>query len=199
MESGIGFSLWLALNQAQRTTAGPFRVLIQINCFWRARETNGPLFDYLVGAILHRLRYGDAKRLRGLEVDHKLDFHRLLHRQIGGLLPLENPAGIDADLTDRLRKASAVAHEATGRGELTKLGDRRHAMARRQCPEYVSATDKGCVGSDHERANAKPCEVCKNRIEVIFGAGLHDVQVETQCASCRLQISRHRLRNFGTG
>ena len=47
-------------------------------------------------------RDGEAERLGGLEVDDQLDFRGLLDRQVGGLLALENPAGVDAGLTVRI-------------------------------------------------------------------------------------------------
>ena len=48
------------------------------------------------------MRHGEAERLGGLEVDDQLDFRGLLDRQIGWLLALENPAGVDADQTGLL-------------------------------------------------------------------------------------------------
>jgi hypothetical protein len=53
-----------------------------------------PSFDHLVSAILHRLRHGNAERLRGLEVEEQLDSACLLHRQVGGFLALENTADV---------------------------------------------------------------------------------------------------------
>ena len=47
--------------------------------------TSGSL-DHLVGGHLHDQRHGEAERLGGLEVDHKLVFGRRLHRQVGRLL-----------------------------------------------------------------------------------------------------------------
>ena len=41
-----------------------------------------------------------AERLGGLEVDDQLELGRLHHRQVGRLVALEDPAGIDADLRD---------------------------------------------------------------------------------------------------
>ena len=42
------------------------------------------LLDDFVGARKYRERYGEVERLRGLEVDHELEFRRLLHGQITG-------------------------------------------------------------------------------------------------------------------
>ena len=82
-------------------------------------------FDHLVGAADKRVGDVEAERLGGLEVDDQLDLRGLLDRQIGRLLALEYPAGVDADLTGRFRKAASVAHQAAGRGELAKLGRSR--------------------------------------------------------------------------
>src|SRR5262245_48765270 len=60
------------------------------------KRTSRSLFDHLVGAILHRLRDGNAERLRGLEVEEQLDFACLLHRQVGGFLALENTTNVPA-------------------------------------------------------------------------------------------------------
>jgi len=46
-----------------------------------------PLFDHLVGKQLHRRRYVETQCLSGLHIDDKLEFGRLLNRQIGGLRP----------------------------------------------------------------------------------------------------------------
>ena len=68
----------------------------------------------------------------GLQVNNQLDFCLLLHRQVGGLLTLENTASVDADLTGRIGAAASVARQAAGRGELAILEDRGHRIARRQ-------------------------------------------------------------------
>jgi hypothetical protein len=42
-----------------------------------------------------------------------------VHRQLGRLLALENPAAIDADLTERIGNIGSVADQAPGRDELS--------------------------------------------------------------------------------
>src|SRR5437763_16636893 len=41
------------------------------------------LFDHLVGAGEQRRRHGEAERLRGFQIDSKLELRRLLNRKIG--------------------------------------------------------------------------------------------------------------------
>jgi len=62
------------------------------------RTLRGRLLDDLVrfgGEIWRDL---DAERLSGLEINDELEFRGLHHRQIAGLLALENPPGVDASL-----------------------------------------------------------------------------------------------------
>src|SRR5437764_10937481 len=48
----------------------------------------------------------------------------LLDRQVGGILDLENPRSIDADLTISIGKACSVSHETAGRDVLAQFIDR---------------------------------------------------------------------------
>ena len=50
----------------------------------------GPLFDYLVGAGKQRLGKRHAKLLGAFQVEHQLEFGRLLDRQIGRLAALQH-------------------------------------------------------------------------------------------------------------
>ena len=52
------------------------------------------LLDQLVGAGKQRGRDGDAQRFGCLEIDHELDFRGLIDRQVGWLLPLQNPTRV---------------------------------------------------------------------------------------------------------
>jgi hypothetical protein len=53
-----------------------------------APQQTAPLFDHLVGAGEQRRRHGEAEGLGSFEVNHQLEFGRLLDRQIGGLRAL---------------------------------------------------------------------------------------------------------------
>jgi hypothetical protein len=53
---------------------------------------------------------GTAERLRGLQVENQLDFHRLLDREVGRFGAPENFPGENADPVVRIGEAIAVAH-----------------------------------------------------------------------------------------
>src|SRR5262245_40752463 len=66
--------------------------------------------ENLIGTAGQRQRNGDAERTGGLHVDVQLDFGGLHDRQVGRLLALENPPGVDAHHMVIIRNAASVAH-----------------------------------------------------------------------------------------
>ena len=43
------------------------------------------LFEHLIGQQEQRWRHRDPQRLGGLQIDHELELHGLLDREVGGL------------------------------------------------------------------------------------------------------------------
>jgi hypothetical protein len=70
----------------------------------------------------------DAKPVRGFEIDEQLDLRDLLHRQISGLVALENSSHVVPDQTVVFRFTPAVADQSAGSDELTKFVDRGQRM-----------------------------------------------------------------------
>ena len=68
------------------------------------------LLDHLVGELLELPWHLQAERLRGLEVDHKLELSHLHNRQVCRLLTFENTTNIAAYESIHLRYASPIAH-----------------------------------------------------------------------------------------
>src|SRR5215212_8769992 len=90
--------------------------------------TSARLFNYLVGEREDLVRNFDAERLGGLEVKHQLEFGGLHDRQIGGLLALENPGGVNTGLAVSIGYAGPVAHQAAARDNLALVIHRRQRM-----------------------------------------------------------------------
>src|SRR2546425_794042 len=82
------------------------------------------LFNHVVGNGEQPWRKAQTECLGSVEVDHQLEFGRLHDRKVGGLLALENPAGVNAGQATRVRKTRTVAHQAASFGSLTPGIDR---------------------------------------------------------------------------
>ena len=63
-------------------------------------------------------------------------------------------------------------------------------MAERQCGELFAPADKEWIVADHEPAGSQLDQRCKGRVEVAFGAGVQDMELQPEGAGRRLQISR---------
>ena len=106
------------------------------------------------------------------------------HRQIGRLLALENPAGVDAELDDSRPLHCSVAHQAAGRGESREFEDRRHRMAGRQCARSVRCWLLKNGSAPITSAPARDLDqCCKDGIEISFGARLQDLELQPERAA----------------
>ena len=86
------------------------------------------LFDHVVGTNEYRSWDGEAKCLSGLEVDRQLELRRLHHRQIGGLLTLEDARDVTTHQMIGLGEIGSAAGEAAGSGEIAAAVNRWHRM-----------------------------------------------------------------------
>src|SRR5258708_11539534 len=108
-------------------------------------------FDHLVGECEHGWRHLDAEEPGRLQVDDELELGGLHDRQVRGLGALEDAAGIEADLTPRVREVGSVAHQPAGRDNATLRVRRRNPVACRQGYKLYSADGEVRVWRDAER------------------------------------------------
>ena len=89
-----------------------------------------PSFDQVVSPHEHDRRHVDAERLRGLDVDYSLVLDRRLHRQVGGLLALEDAIDAARGAPVHVDDVDAVGREASLGDEEAERIDRRQAVLR---------------------------------------------------------------------
>src|SRR5262249_1936781 len=151
------------------------------------------LFDHLSGCDEHRRRDREAERLRGLEVDRQLGLRDLLDRQVGGLLTLDNPSGVDASLTVRLGNAAPIAHQAASGGELPRLKDRCKCVAESQVGELFAPANEEWIIADHQPTGTELGQPCENNVEIVFATRIQDMELKIQSAGRRPWFSRYGL------
>ena len=121
----------------------------------------------------------------------------LLDRQVGRLLALENPAGIDADLTIRIRNAGCRSSSgrrprrtrATGRSRAPRGGP----PARRADRVRLVKNGSAPITSAPARSSTSAAKAAsKSR----SAAGLQDMKLQPERAGRRLHVSRLRSRHW---
>src|SRR5262245_2073900 len=165
---------------------------------WRtppSRPRAVSLFDHLVGKREHLVRNIDAERIRGLEVDHQLEFGRLHDRQVGNLFPLQNPAGVDTDLTVGVGKIGSVTNETTSHSEFALHVNRGHCMSRCQRDDLIALADEERIAGDDECTNPLLHKRCEGGIDLARRACLENDQVAPDSMRGHLRLSNLK---FGT-
>src|SRR5262245_55588433 len=135
------------------------------------------LFDHVVRDGDYPWRHLDAEHSRRLDVDAKLGFGRLQHRQVSGLGPLKDATGVEADLTKSIPDVGSVAHQPTGCHMTTQGISRRNPVMRRQGSKLYGAADKECVAADEERIRALARKCGKGRINLSDRVGIEDLEL----------------------
>src|SRR6516225_38477 len=94
----------------------------------RLSQQHSCSLDYLVGGGDELLRHLEPERMRGFEVDDKLEFGRLLDRQVTGPFTLEDAIDIGRRLPVCLEHLNPVGHQAAACDEVAERIDGRQAV-----------------------------------------------------------------------
>jgi hypothetical protein len=137
-------------------------------------QQTAQLFDHLVGRNLQRERNRQAERLGSLEVYDELELGGLRDRQVARLLSLENPPGVDADLTISIGNTRPVAHETTRHGELASGIARRQRMASRPRDDLVAIGEHERAGTDEQGTCPALDEGRKGRLDLPVAADIEN-------------------------
>ena len=110
-------------------------------------------FEQFVGAGEYRRRNCEAQCFRGLEVDHELVFGWRLHRQVGGLLALEDAIDIAGGTPILVDVTSPIGDQTAGGDEDTFVIDRGQFVPSRQLDDQIAMTRRGRARR-HDQATA---------------------------------------------
>src|SRR5262245_8739158 len=84
-----------------------------------SRASPAASFNHLVGAGKQRGRDSEAKLLCCLHVDYEFELRDLPDWQVFWLFAVQHPANILTDLSVSLRIIGSIAHQPTGRSEVS--------------------------------------------------------------------------------
>ncbi len=121
------------------------------------------------------------------------NLRRLHDRQVRRLGALEDAAGIDADLTIRIRNVGSVAHQPAGFGKFTRRICRGDRVARRQSGQLDTPAGEEGVAADEERVGPLAHKSCEGRIDLAAGAGVEDLDLQPHGAGSRFHVSQRGL------
>jgi len=137
-------------------------------------------FDHFIGAAEQRCWDGQTECLGGLQVDDERNFCQLLNWQVGRSGALENLAGVDATLAIDVNQIGSVAHQAAGGHEVAYSIDGWHRVAGRQGDDLGTTIIEKRFDADDERAGAQLDKSPKRCVDLAFGAGMQNVQVQAE-------------------
>jgi hypothetical protein len=157
----------------------PLRYVRQCQKETHALQQCNSLFDHLVREGEQCSRDGEAELLRGFEVDDKLVFCRLHHRQVGRFFTFENASGVDAGLLQDSIKIRSIAHQSAVRRIFTIIKYRRQRAALRQRGDLLVTAEVERIRAYHQDATGLLWKLCKGRIDLSIGTGVENLNVKS--------------------
>ena len=125
----------------------------------------------------------------------------MLHRQVGRLIAFKD--AIDCRAPARrygLRSECSSSLTTPGRRANSPLLSSISGTALQQKVEFAELfglVNEECAGTNHEPARSQLDQLCEDSIEVTFGAGSQDMELQPQGTGCCLHVLRGGLGKSG--
>src|SRR5262249_31705436 len=145
----------------------------------RLSQQHSCSFDQLVGDGEHGWGHFDPESPGCLNVDDKLEVRRLQHWQIGGLYPVENAAGVDADLTIHIELVSSITHQPASCDIAPLRVSSWHSLACSQDRKLHTAAAEKSVRTHEESIGALACKHGERTIDLADGRGLEHLDFQS--------------------
>src|ERR1700722_12879442 len=128
-------------------------------CTWKSMII-GPAssLDDLVGALLQQQGHFETKRHRRLEVDHQLEFGRLLDRQVARLFAAQDAVNVSRRLTVLIFDINAEESQAANCGEIAESVDRGQPILSRQLDDQPAISQHETVRGQDQSTARLPSE-----------------------------------------
>ena len=108
----------------------------------------------------------------------RLYFGRLLHRQVGRPVALENTAGIDAGQSVCVGNLRSVTHQASGCSEPVKLVDCGHRVLEASGGQIFGLAEEERTSTDHHSARPQFNGLCESRFDVARNVGIQYMELD---------------------
>src|SRR5262249_6102568 len=96
--------------------------------------------DHLVGSHEQLIGHSETERLRGLEIDDKLEFGRLFDGQIAWIGALKNPVDVACGAAKHVTVVRSITDQAASLGKCPIGRHRMQSHSRRQSQDLASLT-----------------------------------------------------------
>ena len=100
----------------------------------------------------------------------------------------ENLADVNSAMAVLLGNAGAITHQATGCGEFAPVIHRRDGVRRCEGEKFFAPGDEKGSHRHKQRAGARIDERGKGGVEVTFGGGMHDEDLEPEGIGGHLRV-----------
>src|SRR5215831_18369423 len=144
------------------------------------KRTAIALFDHFIGLSHQRWWHNESKRFRGLEVNDEIELRRLQDGKIGGLLALQYPCNVSADLPVRIGNTGPITDQTAFEGVYAELINGGQTILRRESNDATATRIEIWIGRDHQCANLLAQQRSKSSVQLGIVAGFCDKKLSAK-------------------